>query len=178
MEVITDRLLPAGPTNGRGPTFFPLSVRKWLEFTFPMSVDPDAREISINYAGGSLVMTIGNAKSLFGEDSELLRPEGETQSVSVSGHSRTRVIGGPTTNVAAYTYTYTQWPVGSSSLASGGEAISMAWEGSDGFWTARLKGSAADLGTFLNSKSLVPVSFKTQRGTPYGPFIKEGPVNG
>jgi len=178
MEVTTDHLLQAGPTNGRGPTIFTLSVRKWSEFTFSMSVDPDAREISINYAGGSLVMTIGNAKSLFGDDSELLRPEGKTESVSVSGHSRTRVIGGASTNVAAYTYTYTQWPVGSSSLAAGGEAISMAWEGSDGYWIARMKGSASDLGTFLNTTSPKPVTFKTQRGTPYGPFIKENPDNG
>ena len=143
-----------------------------------MTVDPDAREVSINYDGGSLVMTIGNAKSLFGEDSQLLRPTGQSTSVSVSGHTRTRVIGGPVTNVSAYTYTYTQWPIGSSSLASGGEAISMAWEGSEGDWTARMKGSAADLGTFLNNSAPVPVRFKTQRGTPYGPFVMEQPSLG
>lgn len=171
--VTIGRSLHASPTNGRGPTVRSKSGKKGLEFIPLMSVDPDAREISINYEGGSLVMTIGNAKSLFGDDSELLRPTGEVESVSVSGHQRTRIIGGPTTTIGAYTYTYTQWPVGSSSLASGGQAISMAWEGSNGYWTARLKGSASDLGTFLNNTSPKAVTFKTQRGTPYGPFIKE-----
>ena len=136
-----------------------------------MTVDPDSREISINYTGGSIVMTIGNAKDLFGTDSSLLRPTGQSTSVSVSGHTRTRVIGGSPTTVSAYTYTYTQWPVGSSSLASGGEAIMMSWDGSSGWWTARMKGSAADLGTFLNTSSPKAVRFKTERGTPYGPFI-------
>ena len=138
-----------------------------------MAVDPDSREIAINYTGGSIVMTIGNAKDLFGDDSSLLRPSGTDTDVSVSGHSRTRIIGGSSTSVAAYTYSYTQWPVGSSSLASGGEAIMLSWEDSEGWWTARMKGSAADLGTFLNTSSPVAVRFKTARGTHYGPFIKE-----
>ena len=143
-----------------------------------MTVDPDSREISINYDGGSIVMSIGNAKSLFGEDSSVLRPTGEAKNVSVSGHSRTRVIGGPSTTISAYTYEYTQWPVGSSSLASGGEPIMMAWEGSDGWWTARMSGSAWELGVFLNSSAPVPVTFKTEAGTPYGPFVMEQPQIG
>ena len=63
--------------------------------------------------------------------------------------------------------------MGSSSLAAGGEPIEMAWEGSDGYWTARMTGSAWELGTFLNATAPVAVTFKTDRGVPYGPFIKE-----
>ena len=138
-----------------------------------MAQDPDAREISINYEGGSIVMTIGNAKSLFGEDSSVLRPTGVQTDVTVKSHNRTRVIGGASKTVGAFSYTYTQWPVGSSSLAAGGEPIEMAWEGSDGYWTARMTGSAWELGTFLNSTAPKAVTFKTDRGVPYGPFIKE-----
>lgn len=138
-----------------------------------MAQDPDGREISINYEGGSIVMTIGNAKSLFGEDSSVLRPTGVETDVTVKSHNRTRVIGGPSKTIGAFSYTYTQWPVGSSSLAAGGEPIEMAWEGSDGYWTSRMTGSAWELGTFLNATAPVAVTFKTDRGVPYGPFIKE-----
>lgn len=143
-----------------------------------MTVDPDSREISINYDGGSIVMSIGNAKSLFGEDSSVLRPTGVETNVSVRQHTRVRVIGGPSKTIEPYQYTYKQWPVGSSSLASGGEPIMMAWEGSEGWWTARMSGSAWELGEFLNSSAPVPVTFKTEAGTPYGPFVMEMPQIG
>jgi hypothetical protein len=117
-------------------------------------------------------MVVGNAKSLFGDDAQFLRPTGQEKTVSVKSHTRTRVIGGPSTPVEATTYTYTQWPVGSGGNSAGGEAIMMSWEGSEGWWTARMSGSAWDLGTFLNSAALKAVSFKTENGTPYGPFIK------
>ena len=117
-------------------------------------------------------MTVGNAKSLFGEDSSILRPTGVETAVSVKKHNRVRVIGGTSKSIEPYSYTYTQWPVGSSSLAAGGEAIQMAWEGSDGWWTARMTGSAWELGTYLNSVAPKAVTFRTDRGTPYGPFIK------
>ena len=138
-----------------------------------MAQDPDAREISLNYAGGSIVMSVGNAKSLFGEDSSILRPTGVETQVGVKEHNRTRVIGGTTKKIEGYSYTYTQWPVGSSSLAAGGEAIQMQWEGSGGWWTARMTGSAWELGTYLNTVSPKAVTFRTDRGVPYGPFIKE-----
>lgn len=136
-------------------------------------MDPDAQEISINFAGGSVVMTVGLARAIFGNDSQLLRPAGVETSVSVIGHSRVRVIGGPATTVSAYNYTYTQWPVGSSSLASGGEPIMIRAEGTEGWWSARLKGSAWEFGTFLNSSAPVATVFKTEAGVPYGPFVSE-----
>lgn len=136
-----------------------------------MALDTDAQSITINYEGGSLRMAIGNARDLFGPDNPNLSPDGDQKTVSVKGHTRTRVIGGPTTPVDGNTYTYTQWPVGSGSNAAGGEAILMRWDGSGGWWTARMSGSAWALGTFLNTSAAKVVEFKTERGTPYGPFI-------
>ena len=137
-----------------------------------MATDFDAQSVTINYDGGSIRMVIGNAKDLFGADASFLSPTGEQKTVSVKAHTRTRVIGGSSTPVEANTYTYTQWPVGSSSNSSGGEAILMRWDGSEGWWTARMTGSAWELGTFLNVHSTKPVTFKTEQGTPYGPFVK------
>ena len=139
-----------------------------------MATDFDAQSVTINYTGGSIRMVVGNAKDLFGPDASQLSPEGIVKTVSVKSHTRTRVIGGPSTPVEANTYTYTQWPTGSSSNSAGGEAILMRWEDSEGWWTARMTGSAWELGTFLNTTALKAVTFKTEQGTPYGPFIKGG----
>lgn len=143
-----------------------------------MATDFDAANVTLNYAGGSLTMPIGNAKSLFGDDGyALLRPQGEEVTVSVKAHARTRIIGGASTNVAANTYTYTKWPRSNKSNAAGGEEILMAWEGSEGNWIARMTGSASDLGTFLNSSSPRPVTFSTA-GSNYGPFVREPDMAG
>jgi hypothetical protein len=139
-----------------------------------MATDVDAQSVTINYSGGSIEMVIGNAKDLFGDDASFLSPTGEEKTVSVREHPRTRIIGGPTKTIESNVYTYTQWPVGSSSNAAGGEAIMMRWDGSEGWWTARMSGSAWELGTFLNTSSIKAVTFKTEQGTPYGPFIKGG----
>lgn len=140
-----------------------------------MATDFDAQSVTINYPGGSIRMVVGNAKALFGNDPSFLSPVGVEKTVSVKAHTRIRTIGGPSTPVNATTYTYTQWPVGSNGNSAGGEAILMRWEGSEGWWTARMTGSAWELGTFLNSNALKAVGFKTEQGTPYGPFIKAAP---
>lgn len=136
-----------------------------------MADDPNAKSVSINFDGGTVVMTFGMAKSLFIDSTNFVTPVGEDVSVSVKGHSRTRVIGGPTTTVGAFNYTYKSWPRLPGGTSSGGQAIMMRWDGSEGWWTARLHGSAADFGTFLATTSPLAVSFKTERGTKYGPFV-------
>ena len=135
-----------------------------------MAVDPDAREITLNYTGGSLSMTIGNAKDLFGEDSDLLAAEGETITSEVKEHDRVRVIGGATTKVGSHTRSYVQWPTSQANNAAAGKLILMTWEGSDGTWSGRAAGSMAALGTFLQTSALKAVVFRTARGTKYGPF--------
>jgi hypothetical protein len=136
-----------------------------------MALDPDAQSVTINYPGGSLRMALGNAKSLFGENNPNLSPDGIQKTVSVKSHTRTRVIGEASTPVEATTYTYTQWPVGEGGNAAGGEAILLRWDGSEGWWTARMSGSAWELGSFLNTSVPNAVEFKTENGTHYGPFI-------
>ena len=137
-----------------------------------MPTDFDALNVTINYSGGSITLPAGNAKSLFGDDGyALLRPEGEEVTISKKAHTRTAVIGGPSTNVAASTYTYTKWPRSSRSNSAGGQEIVMAWEGSEGNWVARMNGSASDLGTFLNEAAPKPVTFSTP-GSNYGPFVR------
>ena len=65
-----------------------------------MAQDLDAREVTINYLGGSLSMTVGNAKNLFGENAPLIGGGGLPKTVSVKSHSRTRVIGGASKSIS------------------------------------------------------------------------------
>ena len=115
-------------------------------------------------------MTTGALQSLFGAALEQLTSTAEDVSVSVTGHSRTRVIGGDVTAVSGHSYTYKQWPTSESGQAAGGAVVYMAWPGSEGSWTARVTGSFSDLGTFLQNQTPTGVTFVSQRGTKYGPF--------
>jgi len=157
---------------GRGSTNQFKTANPCLSLLSAMAKDPDAQLVTINYTGGYIEMPVGNAKSLFGDSPEILRPEGVEKTVGVRTHPRVRIIGEPAKQIESYTYSYTQWPTQAGSQNSGGEAISMTWEGSEGSWTARMGGSAWELGTFLNTKSPKAVTFKTHNGTSYGPFIK------
>ena len=135
-----------------------------------MSQDVDARDITIAYTGGSVTMTVGNAKDLFGQDNPLVSVIGEEKTVSVKESTRTRVIGGASKVVPGYSYTYTQWPTGGHGQAAGGEEVMMSWTGSDGEWLARVSGSLWEFGAFLSSSSPKTVFFQAKGGKPYGPF--------
>ena len=135
-----------------------------------MTFDPLATKQTINYTGGSLTMTVGALTSLFGSSLDSLVSVAEDVTVEVDGHPRTRVIGGPSVQVASHSYTYKQWPTSESGQAAGGDVVYLAWPGSEGSWTARITGSFADLGTFLSNQDVSGVTFKSQRGTKYGPF--------
>ena len=137
-----------------------------------MAQDLDARETTINYDGGSLTMTIGNLKSLYGEDTNVFGADGQPMTVSVKGHTRVRVIGGATTTVAPTTREYIQWPTNDRSNAAGGTAIVMSWTGSEGEWGARVSGPLWKLGTFLQTSSPKSVWFYAKGGKGYGPFQK------
>ena len=135
-----------------------------------MSQDMDARQITLNYDGGSVEMSVGNAKDIFGADFSGLDPGSKEVTVSVKSHSRVRVIGQPSKTVAGYTYTYQQWPTSQASNAGAGTVILMTWEGSDGAFTGRVSGSMADAATFFAANVKKTLAFRTQRGTEYGPF--------
>jgi len=138
-----------------------------------MALDPNARDITINYDGGSITLPIGNAKSLFGDDYDDVVGKPDTITSKVAEHPRTRVIGGPSTTVKEHNRTYDQWPTSLANGAAGGKVVYMEWEGSEGSWTARVTGAMADLGTFLRTAAPKLVVFRTARGTKYGPFVKE-----
>ena len=137
-----------------------------------MADDPKAKDLTLNIPGGSLTMTIGALESLFGPDASVLNPVPGTRTVSVKSHSRVRVIGGPPSNVSAYTYEDIQWPTSQAGNAASGKIVIMEWEDSDGSWEARVTGSFDGLGVFLAANSPKTVKFRSQRGTKYGPYKK------
>ena len=137
-----------------------------------MAQDLDARETTINYDGGSLTMTIGNLKDLYGTDTNVFGADGQPMTVSVKGHPRVRVIGGPTTTIAPTVREYIQWPTNDRSPAAGGTAIMMSWTSSEGEWGARVSGPLCKLGSFLQSTSTKSVWFHAVGGKGYGPFQK------
>ena len=135
-----------------------------------MSADMDAKEITLRYAGGSISMSRGNAKDIFGDDFAGLDPGPALVQVAVKSHSRTRVIGGPSTSIGSYTYTYQQWPTSQASNAAAGAVILMTWQGSEGAFTGRVSGSMADAASFFAANTKKVFAFRTERGTEYGPF--------
>ena len=140
-----------------------------------MAVDPNARQIILNYTGGSLRMPVGNAKDLFGENYDLLKPNGVPYNKRIPSHSRTRVIGGEPSTVKEHDRDYMKWPTSQANNAGAGKVAMMYWEGSGNPWQVRYTGAAADLTTFLSESSPKPVGFTTSRGTAYGVVI--GDVN-
>lgn len=130
-----------------------------------------AKKLTVNFPGGSLTATRGLLQAMFGANLGGLTSEGQTQTVSVQGYTRTRVIGGPSTSVAANTYTRTKYPTTNSGGAAGGEAIMIDLEGDK--WTARLSGSHQAFAQFLldNSGPLTQtITWSSEKGTKYGPF--------
>ena len=117
-------------------------------------------------------MTVGNAKNLFGEDSNLYGADGTPVTHSVIGHDRVRVIGQPATKVEAHKREFIQWPVNGRGNAAGGTPVVMAWTGSEGEWQGRVSGPLWKLGEFLQSNSPKSVWFHAAGGRGYGPFQK------
>ncbi len=141
----------------------------------PMASDPKARKLSIGFPSGSLTASRGLLEALFGENLVNNEQYGES-TVSVKGHSRTRVIGGATTSVAATTYTRKKYPTGQNGGAAGGEPIQF-FVGGD-WWTVRLSGSHQDLNSWLQTSpgaSTSAVIWRSEKGTSYGPFAS-GPL--
>lgn len=137
-----------------------------------MATEQDAQNVTLNYEGGSLTLAIGNAKQIFGVNNfETIKPIPKDENRSVKQHTRTQVIGGPTTTVDAFTYDTKVFPRSARSKSAGGTAILMAWTGSDGNWTARYTGSVSALCQFLENQAETPTTFKTN-GSNYGPFVQ------
>ena len=137
---------------------------------FALLVDPDAQLLTINYAGGSIEMPVGNLKSLFGENYELLVGEPEPVVSVVPSHPRVRIIGGASTQVKEHTREFNQWPTSNATNAGAGRRVLIDWEDSGGMWSARISGTCAALADFLQSNTSKICKFRTSRGKKYGPF--------
>ena len=135
-----------------------------------MAVDPKARKISIGFPGGSLTATRGLLEALFGANLVNAAQYG-TANISVNGHSRTRVIGGASTPVASHNYTKKKFPTGQRGGGAAGEPIQFLYNGD--WWTARLTGSHQELNDWLTTtpgSSTQSLQWRSEKGTPYGPF--------
>lgn len=142
-----------------------------------MAADPKARKITIGFPNGSLTATQGLLEAVFGEGLVQSSQYG-SKNVSVNGHSRTRVIGGPTTAVRQHNYTLQKFPTGAQAGNSGGEPIRFSYNGK--WFTARLHGSHQSLNDWLQDGPGVgirPRLWKSEKGTPYGPFPAGGLIN-
>lgn len=136
-----------------------------------MALDDKARKVALNFPGGSLTTTRGLLEAVFGESLTGAGQEVTESTISVSGHSRVRVIGGDAKNVAATNYTRKKYPTAVNGGAAGGEAIAMLVGGR--YWTARLSGSHQDFAGFLAGSQFaqnVPLFWRSEKGTQYGPF--------
>lgn len=135
-----------------------------------MAIDPKARKVSIGYAGGSISASRGLLEAMFGE--ELVQVNtGTPVAVSRDSHSRTRVIGGPSTAVAGANFSIGQYPASRSNGGSGGEPILVNLDGN--WWTLRLSGSHQALAAFMSNATWASgktLMFKSEKGSTYGPF--------
>lgn len=136
-----------------------------------MALDPKARKVALNFPGGTLTATQGLLEAIFGPN---LTGAGEavtTSTVSVSGHSRVRVIGGTPKTVGSYSYNRKKYPTAGNGGAAGGEPITLLVDGK--YWTARLSGSHQEFCDFLTGASFTlsgALFWRSEKGTPYGPF--------
>jgi len=132
-----------------------------------MAADPKARKFSLTWEGGYLTTTRGLLEEIWGTDFLKTAGAGVPKVVAVKGHTRTRVIGGGSKAVGAYSYNTMEYPRKVKGGAAGGQAILINSSGS--WWTARLGGSVQEFKAFLKGKGAptTPFTFTTQRGGEY-----------
>jgi hypothetical protein len=136
-----------------------------------MALDPKTTQIALNFPGGSLTAKVGLLEAMFGPNLTGAGESVTTSTVSVTGHSRVRVIGGPGKEVGAFNYVRKKYPSAVNGGAAGGEPIALKVNGK--YWTARLSGSHQDFNDFLTGASFFlneAFFWRSERGTGYGPF--------
>lgn len=141
-----------------------------------MPVDKRARKVSVNYLGGAITASYGLLESLFGENLTGAGAEVTTKEVTVSGHSRVRIIGGESTGVSGGSYTKKKYPSSVQQSPAGGRPIKLLVDGD--YWTARIRGSHQAFSDFLTGATFYlgdALYYKTERGTTYGPFGTDDP---
>jgi hypothetical protein len=135
-----------------------------------MAIDPKARKITITFEGGSLTASRGMLEAVFGP--ALVASAGsEPVLVLRESHTRSEYPGGPRTAVSGSTYTLKRYGKPNSGGSSGGEPILMYVNGDP--FTARLSGSHQAFCDYLRNstwQSGNDAFWRSQHGTPYGPF--------
>jgi hypothetical protein len=132
-----------------------------------MAVDPKTRNFSLTWDGGYLTTSVGVLTALYGADFAQKVGAGKAKSITVKGHTRTRVIGGPSKTIAAYGYNVIDYPRRVNGGAMGGQPIRIEVDGD--WWTARLGGSVQDFKEFLAGagKPATAFQFMTEKGGLY-----------
>ena len=132
-----------------------------------------ARVYTVNFnGGGAITATKGLLDQVFAAG---FLTQGScnapTETVSVKSHTRTRVIGLPSSSVSGYSYSLKAYPTTPKNARSGGEEIKLRVAGE--WWSARLSGSHQNFMGWLcaNSAALATdeLYWKSQHGTNYGP---------
>lgn len=132
-----------------------------------MAVDVKARTFSLTWDGGYLTAKRGVLEALYGQDFMNKVGAGKAKSVTVKGHTRTRVIGGPAKTIAGFSYNMIDYPRRVKGGAAGGQPIVLDIDGDR--WTCRLGGSVQDFKAFLAGvgKPDKAFTFFTERGGEY-----------
>jgi hypothetical protein len=136
-----------------------------------MAIDLKAKKVALNFPGGSLTATKGLLEAIFGPNLTGAGEQATVGTITVSGHSRTRVIGGPSTAVGGYSYTNKKYPTTVNGGASGGKVVMLLVGGK--YWRARLNGSHQNFADFCTGASFFfddAFFFKSERGKGFGPF--------
>ena len=139
-----------------------------------MAADKQARKLTLNYPGGSVRGAAGLLVAVFGDTKIDAAMQGTSKTISVSGHTRVRVIGGPGKAIAGSSYVRKRYPSGQAGGPAGGEAIKILAAGD--WWTLRLTGNHESFNDFLgglvdpDEAGSNAIWWKSERGTSYGPF--------
>ena len=135
-----------------------------------MAADPNAKEMTIPFNGGSFTTTKALINYIFGPEF-IVSQVPPVRTVDVKAHVRVRVIGESATAVKQHTYSRTKFPVALDRGGSGGEPI-LFLVGNDAF-TARLHGSHQNFVKFLKTQiwsTNKTFSVQSEKGSTYGPF--------
>lgn len=132
------------------------------------------KEGTINFSGGYLEATYGNLAQTFAM-TNTDACDFTTVNVNVRSHQRVNTIGEGARTIGGHSYTKRSFPGRNSSLAAGGQPITIITD--IGSYTARLGGKIEDFAAWLcgdgAGQLMGSISFMSSRGRNYGPF---GPI--
>lgn len=145
------------------------------QFIVGGTADAAARNQNLGYPGGSITGPVGTLDWFFALKSGNSN-YCNSQSITVArkSYSRTRVIGGPSVNVAAATYTLKQFPFVDDQTGQAGKEMKIIDPATGDGWTVRRRGSMQALVDAICSGALQagrPFYIRSLRGRTYGPFV-------